>query len=67
MDYTEQFNAISENIRYDIEVVAEYEISSVFIDGEERINKIFQEIANNIIVNQHKLNGYKIKSVYGSI
>jgi len=62
MDYTEQFNAISENIRYDIEVVAEYEISSVFIDGEERINKIFQEIANNIIVNQHKL-----KSVYGSI
>lgn len=67
MDYTEQLNNISENIRCDIEVIAQYKISSVFIDGEEKINNIFQEIANNILVNHQRLNGYKVKSVYGKL
>lgn len=64
MDYTEQFNNISENIRYDIAVIADYEISSVFIDGEEKIKSIFNKIEDNHHNYYQRIIGRKIKSNY---
>lgn len=64
MDYTEEFNNILINIRYDIEVLAEYEISNVFIDREEKIISIFKKIEDNHYNFHQRMNGRKIKKTF---